>query len=277
MTTSTPLVPRIGVSLPVGPMNGPLQPGSLADAARKIEAAGFASAWTGDAVGRGFFVADPLISISAAAAATERIDVGTAILQVPLQSTLGLARRILSAWLVCGDRLMLGLGTGSTPADFEAYGLDYDKRFSAFRGALDDLRRLWNNEHVGSAHLDVAPPLLGGPPIMIGSWGGNWVERTAREFGRWIASGTRKWSEVEPACGRFREAGGQQALISTVMCDLTADGEAPGPDDNVNLRCPPDEARRRLERLASFGFTDIALITADHSEENLRAIAALGE
>jgi alkanesulfonate monooxygenase SsuD/methylene tetrahydromethanopterin reductase-like flavin-dependent oxidoreductase (luciferase family) len=277
MTTNSPVVPRVGVSLPVGPMNGPLGLGTLADAARRIEAAGFSAAWTGDAVGRGFFVADPLITISAAAAATERIDVGTAILQVPLQSSLGLARRILSAWLVCGDRLVLGLGTGSTLADFESYGLDYEGRFKAFREGLREMRQLWNNEPVGPGHLDVAPPLLGGPPVLIGSWGGNWVEHAAREFGGWIASGTRKWSEVEPACARFREAGGSRALISTVMCDLTAEAGPPAPDDAINLRCPPDEARRRLERLASFGFTDIALITADHSEEGLRAVAALGQ
>jgi alkanesulfonate monooxygenase SsuD/methylene tetrahydromethanopterin reductase-like flavin-dependent oxidoreductase (luciferase family) len=266
----------MGLLLPIG-ARADLWPGTFVDSVRRIEAAGFAAAWTADAIGRGFFVPDPLIAVSAAAAATERIDIGTAILQVPLQSAVGLARRALTAWLVCGDRLVLGLGAGSTAADFDASGLDYGERFAVFNRSVAVMQALWNGDHVGSAHLDPPPRLQGGPPILIGSWGGRWVERAAREFGGWIASGTRTWKELEAACRRFREAGGKRALISTVFVDLKAEGGRPAEDDQVNLRCPPAEARRRLERLAQFGFTDIGLITVDHSDANLRATAALAD
>ncbi|MET0420235.1 MAG: LLM class flavin-dependent oxidoreductase [Acidimicrobiia bacterium] len=277
-TTLPPLgLPRLGLLLPIGAMGPQHAPGDLADAARRIEAAGFSSIWAADSVGRGFFTPDPLVSLATAAGATERVLLGTAVVQAPLQRPLGLARRALTAWLACGDRLLLGLGCGSTKADFDASGVDYDDRFAIFRRTMDDLRALWNGEQVGAAHLDVAAPLLGGPPVLVGSYSGRWIERAAREYAGWIASGTRTWDEIAAGSARFREAGGTRAVISTVMADLTAEGGEPGGDEPINLRCPPDEARRRLERLGELGFSDVAVISFDHSEATLRSLAAIAQ
>ena len=49
---------------------------------RSAERIGFASSWFFDTIGRGYLTPDPLIQVSVAAALTERIDVGTCILQV---------------------------------------------------------------------------------------------------------------------------------------------------------------------------------------------------
>ena len=104
---------RLGVTLPrLGPDGGPLTGEALIDGARLIERTGFDSLWCFDAIGRGFILPDPLIAVSVAAAATQRVTVGTCILQVPLRRPVELAHRILTASLICQGRLLLGVAPG---------------------------------------------------------------------------------------------------------------------------------------------------------------------
>src|SRR5215470_4901305 len=127
---------RLGLTMArTCPDGGALTGEALVTGARLVERAGFDSLWCFDAIGRGFILPDPLIAVSVAAAATERLTVGTCILQVPLRRPVELAHRILTASLVCGDRLLLGVGAGSTRADFDAVGVDFDARMREFGDA----------------------------------------------------------------------------------------------------------------------------------------------
>ncbi len=98
---------RLGLALPFLQPDGNGPSGSsLADSARLIERLGFDSLWCFDAIGRGTLLPDPLIALSVAATVTQRIEVGTCILQVPLRRV-ELAHRILTAHLACQGRLLL--------------------------------------------------------------------------------------------------------------------------------------------------------------------------
>jgi hypothetical protein len=165
----------------LSPDGSPLTGPALAGSARTAERLGFDSLWFFDGMSRGFILPDPLIGVSVAAAVTSRVEVGTCILQVPLRNPVELAHRILTAHLVAGGRLLLGVGAGSTRADFDALGLDFAGRLQAFEAALPVMRRLWRGEKVGSADLTPWPAALGGPPVLIGSWGGpRWIPRVRR-------------------------------------------------------------------------------------------------
>ena len=47
----------------------------------------------------------------------------------PRLDQLELAHRIASLYAMTGNRLQLGVGSGSTQADFDIVGLDYAQRF----------------------------------------------------------------------------------------------------------------------------------------------------
>jgi alkanesulfonate monooxygenase SsuD/methylene tetrahydromethanopterin reductase-like flavin-dependent oxidoreductase (luciferase family) len=271
------VIPRVGLSFPTpAPTSGvPVSGIELTDGARRIEELGFGGIWMADVVGRGHFMLDPLVGLAAVAGATHRLELGTCILQVPLANPVALARRVLSAALVADGRFVLGVGAGSTAADFQAVGCDFKSRFDALGQSLDIMKRLWEGERVGNADLDPWPQMLGGPPVLIGAWGGKWVERAAREFDGWIGSGAHStWRKVEDAIGRFRRCGGRRAVLVSVVTDL--DGDEPAEADQpVHLRCSPDEARRRLQRLARLGFDDVVLIDANRSENHLQALAEI--
>lgn len=222
-------------------------PGALVERAREYVDAGFDSLWTVQAVGRGFMMSDPLITLAALAAATERVELGTAVLQVPLYQVVDLAHRLLSLAQLCGNRLTLGLGAGSTRDDFAAFGRSFDDRFEVFYRDVDELRSVMTTGVRGEANLTPWPEVIR-PPLLLGSWGAG-VERAASEFDGWIASAMhRSADEVIAAHARYRRAGGGRAMVSTIPLapdvDLGKTGETltrfaeAGFDDAVILALP---------------------------------------
>ncbi len=57
-----------------------------------------------------------------------------------LRHPIELAHRAMSVQALSGNRLRLGVGSGSTRADFELLGGDYDQRFRTLRNSLEIMR-----------------------------------------------------------------------------------------------------------------------------------------
>jgi alkanesulfonate monooxygenase SsuD/methylene tetrahydromethanopterin reductase-like flavin-dependent oxidoreductase (luciferase family) len=188
-----------------------------------------------------------------------------------------LAHRVLTAHLVCRGRLLLGVGAGSTRADFDAVGVDFTQRMALLEEALDVMRRLWRGERVGAAELKTWPGAVGGPPLLIGSWSGEkWIPRAAREFDGWIGSGVRSsFATFAGGIQRYRAAGGKRAIVTNIPVDLESPTAAVGDDAPFHLRCAPEEAARRLRRVADLGFDDAVLVAARTTDAHLAAIRAL--
>jgi alkanesulfonate monooxygenase SsuD/methylene tetrahydromethanopterin reductase-like flavin-dependent oxidoreductase (luciferase family) len=232
-------------------------PIEIAEWARRLVGAGFESLWTPQVIGRGFLVPDPFVTLAVAATATEGVEVGTATVQVPLYHPADLAHRILSLMSVCGDRLTLGVSPGSTEVDYATFDRDYAARFRTFDQNLARLRVLL--AHGRDERADLAPAATGarGLPLLLGSWGAK-VERAAREFDGWLASGYRRTADqIIAAHERFRAAGGRRAIVCAIPLsgrdDLGPTGEmlqryaAAGFDDAVVLIEPggPDPEQVR--------------------------------
>lgn len=240
--------------------------------AQLIERIGFDGIWLGDSVGRANWpVPDPLLWLSAAAAGTQRIELGTCILQVPLRRPVELAQRLMALHVLSGGRFSAGLGSGSTLADFEAVGVPYAERFHILAEALPTIKRLCRGERVGAAHLEPWSDSAGGPPILVGSWhSGIWVRRAASDYDGWLASGFfTTFRQLREGIQRYREAGGKRALVSTIRVNLHVESTRFDEDAAFNIECGEAEARERLERLAELGYDDALLTRANHSEEDI--------
>jgi alkanesulfonate monooxygenase SsuD/methylene tetrahydromethanopterin reductase-like flavin-dependent oxidoreductase (luciferase family) len=269
---------RLGAALPfTAPGGGPLGPRDLAVAAEAIERNGFDSIWVFDAIGRGFMLPDPLTALSVAATVTERVELGTGVMQVPLRRTVELANRVLTTQLLAGGRFLFGVGAGSTAADFEAIGVPFERRHALLGEMLDTMRRLWNGREADGIQLSPWPAVVGGPPVLIGAWlSPEWIGRAASEFDGWIGSAARtNLGALRRGVARFREAGGRRAVVTNIAADLDADAPAPAEDEPFHLRCGPDAAAERLALLAELGFDDAVVVPADHSDATLARLAAL--
>jgi alkanesulfonate monooxygenase SsuD/methylene tetrahydromethanopterin reductase-like flavin-dependent oxidoreductase (luciferase family) len=264
---------RLGISLPTSQPDGRAPTiAQIMERAKVIERVGFDGIWMGDSVGRATRpVPDILVWLVAAAAATEHIELGTTILQVPLRHPAELAQRLMSVHALCGGRFSAGLGSGSTRADFDTVGVPYDDRFKILAEAMPTIRRLCAGEQVGSANLHPWPDSAGGPPILVGSWhSGLWVRRAAREYDGWIASGFfTSFNQLKEGIQRYRDAGGTRALVSTITVDLHKPTTPFDPDGRFHLECEPAEAADRLQRLADIGYDDALLTRAGHTVMDL--------
>lgn len=267
---------RVGMILPRNePGGGPLTSTSLADGARRIERTGFDGAWVFDALNRGFVLPDPLTALAVAGTVTERIELGTCILQLGIRQPVELAHRVLTTHLICGDRLSLGVGAGSTRADFLACGASYEDRFTTFTGSVDLLRRIFRGDPPEGVDLTPWPATAGGPRMLIGAWAGSdWIRRAAEEFDGWICSAA-KGGRLAEGIALYRDAGGRRAMVTNIAVDLTGPEEPPAEGAPFDLVCGPRQARDRLARLADLGFDDVILRTVEHTDPNLEAIRAL--
>ncbi|MET8615159.1 MULTISPECIES: LLM class flavin-dependent oxidoreductase [Streptomyces] len=203
MSTDEPL--RIGILLPTREqaINGTYAAAPLLDFARQAETLGFDSLWAGDSLTARPRL-DPLVVLSAAAAATRRITVGTAALTPALRHPLIGANMIASLSHVAAGRLVLGLGSGfpmaETEEEFNSVGASFQGRV----GRLDEITALWRTawrsgedgeptEFDGkfwqAEHLDrlPSPAVPGGPPLWLaGSDTPKVLARAATRYDGWL-------------------------------------------------------------------------------------------
>lgn len=88
-------------------------------------------------------VSDPLVTLSLAAAVTERVRLGSAVLVGPLHQPFLLARALGSLDAASGGRVVAGLGTGWSRDEFAAAGVDYASRGAALDELLDVCAAVW--------------------------------------------------------------------------------------------------------------------------------------
>src|SRR5437763_2116226 len=162
----------------------------ITDFGRQVEARGFPGIWIGDSLGRGRPTLDSLQVLTALAAVTSRVELGISVLQLPLRNPIELAHRVQSLQAMSNNRLMLGVGSGSTRDDFELLGYDYDHRFRTFKNDLEIMARVWNGGPVNGGTLSTWPGCKGGPPILIGAW----------RSPRWITYAAKKAQGWPPSC-----------------------------------------------------------------------------
>ncbi|MBM4269212.1 MAG: LLM class flavin-dependent oxidoreductase [Deltaproteobacteria bacterium] len=146
--------------------------------ARRVESAGFDSLWVGDHVSFYVPMLESLTLLSFAAAATERVKLGTAVYLVPLRHPTTTAKVVATVDVLSGGRVVLGVGVGGEfPPEFEACGVPVEERGTRANEAIEVLRRLWSESNVthagrhfrfGPVSLDPKPLQRGGPPILVG-------------------------------------------------------------------------------------------------------------
>jgi alkanesulfonate monooxygenase SsuD/methylene tetrahydromethanopterin reductase-like flavin-dependent oxidoreductase (luciferase family) len=183
---------------------------------------------------------------------------------------------VQSAQALSGGRLRLGVGSGSTRADFDLLGANYDQRFRNLMSSLDIMRRAWSGEPVNGGTLSPWPGCEGGPPILLGAWRNpRWIAYAAKQCQGWIASGLySSWEDLENGMRLYREAGGGNAVLANVVVDLSGRME-PGSlaeRAKVSLVCLPDEARQRLKRLDQIGFDEVLVVSPASALDELERV-----
>lgn len=209
-------------------------PGVAKRIAQCAEALGFDSLWTGEHVvlpdprqppspaAPDFAMLHPSVSLAYLAGVTERVRLGTGITLIAQRNPLVLAKEMASLDVVCGGRLLLGIGAGYLHQEFAALGIPFHERGARTDECVAVMRTLWNDDKPSFAgrfhrfdHIQAMPRPVqeGGPPIVVGGASDAALKRAAAYAQGWygFALNIDQTAEV---LARLRDFGGGHLEIS---------------------------------------------------------------
>src|SRR6476619_2098231 len=195
-----------GIHLPVMGFvrGGPISREQIISFALKAEELGYVSLSVNDHIVFRTDWLDAISSLSAIAAVTNKIKIGTSILNVVVRNPVICAKALSSIDIISEGRLFAGLGPGSSKGDYDACGVPFEDRWKRFSDALEVIHALWNEKDepdsqsldyegkyykLKGASIQPKPYQKPHPPIMIASWGSEQGLRRVAKYGDgWMAS-----------------------------------------------------------------------------------------
>jgi alkanesulfonate monooxygenase SsuD/methylene tetrahydromethanopterin reductase-like flavin-dependent oxidoreductase (luciferase family) len=165
----------------------------VAAAARHAEDLGLDGLFVGDHLAGVVPMLDGTLVLAAAAAATERITLGFAVMVPALRHVAWAAKQIATLQHLSGDRLVVGVGAGAAvhgARAWEALDVPYAARGARLESALDLLPDLIaGDEVVVGSHAPLAlEPAAPVPPIWVRGNSGKAVRRAAHHGDGWFPS-----------------------------------------------------------------------------------------
>lgn len=210
---------------------------------------------------------DPIVPLAVVAAATERLRVGTFVINICLRHPAVLAQELATLDALSGGRLEIGLGAGYNKAEYDAIGLPFEpvgvrikrlaEAITVLKGCFADEPFSFSGEHYTIADHDGVPKPAQRPhpPIFLGGGGKRFLTLAAHEaqiigLAPRLIPGDRPrldaWSltaaATEEKIGWIREAAGDR--FDTLELNTYATG---GP--TIVTNDPRAEATRRADKI----------------------------
>jgi probable F420-dependent oxidoreductase len=221
---------------------------------------------------------DPFVALSAIAATTQRLRLGTGIALIVERDPILLAKEAATLDVVSGGRFELGIGAGWNFEEMRNHGTDPDARFRVMRERAMAIRAIWTEEEASfhGEHVDFdriwswpKPVQVPHPPMWIGGTGPRVFDRVLEYGDGWFPN-MRDLDELAPRMAELqrRAADAGRGRVPVTYFGLRDPDEekvaklAAAGVDRVLLMVPPagaDETRRCLERYAALGSRYAAL------------------
>jgi probable F420-dependent oxidoreductase len=165
--------------------------------ARRCEALGLDSLWTGDHVSFHNPIYESLTLLASYASITSRIKLGSGVYLLALRRPTVVAKITSTLDALCGGRLIFGVGVGGeNPKEFEACGVPHQERGARVTEGIDVVRALWRDTPASfqgrftrfeGVSIDPKPVQRPGPPIWIGGRSDAALARAGRQGDGWIS------------------------------------------------------------------------------------------
>lgn len=138
---------------------------------------------------------DPFVALTAAAAATTTLRLGTGVCLLVERDPIVTAKAAASVDLLSHGRLELGVGAGWNEEEMENHGTDPATRFGLLRERVEAMRAIWTDDeasyhgrHVSFDRIWCWPKPLQrpGPPVLVAGNGARVVDRVLRYGDGWM-------------------------------------------------------------------------------------------
>jgi probable F420-dependent oxidoreductase len=180
-----------------------------------VESEGLDSAW----VSEHHFAEDGYLPslvplLSAFAAVTERIELGTGVVLAPFHDPIRLAEDFAVVDALSGGRLICGLGIGWREEEFRAFDIEVKSRVRRLVEIVDILRAAWNEDrfsyegkYYSYDQIAVTPKPARVPPILVGGF----VDEAVRRAGRIGDGYLSSRAQVDRVAESFRMAASERS------------------------------------------------------------------
>jgi probable F420-dependent oxidoreductase len=267
--------------------------------AHAAEDVGFDSIWLGDHLlyrGDGRPERGPwevFTSLAALAAVTERVQLGPLVACTAFHPPGLIAKMAATVDEVSAGRMVLGLGAGWNRAEFDAFGLAYDRRVERFGEAYAIIEQLLSGHRVSlegrhwSADDAVLLPPSARPsgrvPIMVGSNGERVLRMTLPTADVWntwftdFGNVAERFSDLTARVTELAlEAGRDPATVARSACVLVA-LESHSDERPLEPEAPPiegtgDQIAERLRDIAEAGADEIIIVASPIDERSVRRL-----
>jgi probable F420-dependent oxidoreductase len=286
---------KIGVILPAAEADGSGEtPGwpAIRSFARAAEERGLDSVWMFDHLfdqtegGSIEGMHEAWTIVSAVAATTERVEIGTLVLCTSFRSPGLTAKVAVTADEVSAGRMIFGLGAGWHDPEYDAFGFPKDHRVARFEETLEIVVPLFRGEPVtfaGRYHTTrdarLVPPARRRIPVLVAGEGPRMVRLAARHADAWNtawygASDERLSRQLaaltEALDTEGRDPGTMTRTVGMVIRDPKDDRHA----DQDDFAGSVDALARAIDAYASLGIDHLIVLLQPMTEASLDHLRA---
>jgi len=165
--------------------------------ARRVDALGFDSIWTGDHVSFHHPLYESLTLLASYIGITSRVKLGVGVYLLALRHPTVAAKITSSLDALSGGRLIFGVGVGGeNRKEFEACGIPHTERGARVTEGIDVVRTLWRDSPASfkgrftqfeGVSIDPKPVQRPAPPIWVGGRSDAALARAGRQGDGWIS------------------------------------------------------------------------------------------
>ncbi len=183
---------------------------------------------------------DPFVALTAAAATTREIRLGTGICLVVQRDPLVTAKAVASLDRLSQGRFLFGIGGGWNQPEVEQHGTPFDRRFAVLRERVLAMKALWTQEEASFEGRYVRfqrswsypkPLQQPHPPVLMGGDGRRTFERVIEFCDGWF-----------PICRGGRPPPALAERVPQLRRRAAAAGRDPDAISVSVYFCPPDRA-----------------------------------
>ena len=203
-----------------------------AELGRALEERGFESVWApehshiplsrkspfpggGELPKKYYDAMDPFVTLTAAAAATTRLKVGTGVCLVNQRDPIQTAKAVASIDQLSGGRFLFGVGNGWNQDEMENHGTVFETRHKLVRERIEAMKAIWTRSKA-EYHGDMVSfdPMMAWPkpvqkphpPVLVGGAFPYGARRAIRYGDGWMPLRRRKtYAEVRELIPKFQE------------------------------------------------------------------------
>ena len=188
---------NIGICLPY--MKAGLTRDDYINWFRAVEAGPFHAVSCGERVHGPTY--DMRVVLSAAAMATERVELTPTLYVLPMHSATRVAKEMATLDILSGGRVKkVCVGYGGREKDYQALGARFTGRYGRMDAQVEEMRRVWRGEEIIEGGGSIGPQLddTRGPMLLAGAMGPKSIARCAQwADGLYAWSGNGEQGELE--------------------------------------------------------------------------------